>query len=134
MEVHRNFGAYIDQIAPGSESFGVDVEAIDAEREVLCGIAAILGDFEVAVELISLAEQFGVGGNGCAIGIVDLDAQFSADALGMEGAGGEKNGQAKEYRVSDAHLFYVSTKGSAALPVRRQAAALGQQSVWMLIC
>jgi len=66
---------------------------------------------------------------------VDLDAQFTADALSMVSAGAEeKNCHAKQDRVSGAHLFYVSTKDTAAIGVRGHAATKEQQLKRVAVC
>src|SRR5262245_23456477 len=40
-EVDGDFGANLDKVAPGGKTFGVQVEAIDAEGQVLSQVAAV---------------------------------------------------------------------------------------------
>ena len=88
--VQRNFGAKFHEIAPGSKAFGADGEAVDTEGQILRGVAAVESNLKGAMNLIGFAEQFGVGGQGCALRVAHFDAQFSARALAAKRCGCER--------------------------------------------
>ncbi len=70
----------------------MNIEAINSEWQILGGVAAILWNREGSMELVGFAEQFGVGGEGCALGVAHVEAQFAARALSAKRQRSQGNG------------------------------------------
>lgn len=90
-EFYGDFGVDFDDIAPGGETFGGQVEAIDAKGQILKDDVAIRGNLELALETVALAEEFTLGSETGAFWIAYFEMEFATEALG---AGGCRRGKA----------------------------------------
>jgi len=81
-EFYGNFGVDFDDVAPDGKTFGGEIEAIDAEGEILNDEVSVRGNLEAALEVVAFAEEFTFGGKAGAFGIADFEMDFAAKALG----------------------------------------------------
>lgn len=92
-EFYGDFRVDFDHVAPGGKTLGGEIEAVDAEGQVLKDEVAIRGNLELAPETVALAEEFAFGGKAGAFWIADFEMQFTTEALS---AGGHRRGEAEE--------------------------------------
>ena len=71
-----------DDVAPSGETFRGEVEAVDAERQILKNEVAVGWNLEAAPEAVAFAEEFAAGGESGAFWIVHFEMEFAAEALG----------------------------------------------------
>ena len=84
-----NFRADVEKLRPRGKALGVEAEEVEAERQVLGGITTVGVEMKGTMKLIGFADEVGVGGEGSALCVVELDAEFSSGALGVGGGGGK---------------------------------------------
>ena len=65
----RHFGVYLDDITPLGETFGSEIEAVDAKREILQDEVPVCGNLEIALVSVALAEEFATGRDAGSFGI-----------------------------------------------------------------
>jgi len=86
-DADRNLAADFNQIGPVGEAFGCHREAVDAKGKFRNDVSAFGGDGKIALELVGAADQLGRGRGRAALGVVYLDTEFAALALGRGGSG-----------------------------------------------
>ena len=104
-----------DDVAPSGETFRGEVEAVDAERQILKNKVAVGWNLEAALEAVAFAEEFAAGGESGAFWIVDFEMKFAAETLGARrGPRGEteKASQQVEARDTDWGPSSVHCKNS----------------------
>jgi hypothetical protein len=125
-EFYGDFGVNFDDIAPCGETFRSEVEAVDAERQILKDEAAVGGNLKTALEAVAFAEQFALGRECRALWIADFKMKFATQPLGVrrdsrceaEDAGKKRDAELepfsvhceKESAISDA-LMSVGDRG-----------------------
>jgi len=97
-EFNRDFGVDFDEVAPGGETFGGKIEAIDAEGQVLKDEMPVRGNLEAALEVVAFAEKFALGSKAGAFWVADFEMKFAAEALGAGGHGRHEAEEADQER------------------------------------
>lgn len=72
---------YLDNITPRGKTFGSEIEAVDAKREILQDEVPVCGNLEIALVSVALAEEFATGRDAGSLGIAHFEMQFAAEAL-----------------------------------------------------
>ena len=80
-EFHGDFGVDFDDVAPDGKAFGGEIEAVDAEGQVLKNEVAVGRNLEAALEVVAFTEEFAAGGESGAFWIAHFEVEFAAEAL-----------------------------------------------------
>ena len=80
-EVQRNDGANLNQLCGRRKSGKRQADSIDAKRKVLRGVATIVSNLEIQMELIAFTDEFARRRDRGALLVTHLNLQFSAIAL-----------------------------------------------------
>jgi len=91
-----------DDVAPSGETFRGEVEAVDAERQILKNKVAVGWNLEAALEAVAFAEEFAAGGESGAFWIVHFEMKFAAETLGARrGPRGETEEASQQVEARD---------------------------------
>jgi hypothetical protein len=81
----RNHGANFNQLSSRRKSSEHYADPVDSKSKVSRGVAAIVTDLEIQMELIPFAREFACRSDRSPLRIVDFNLQFSAVALRCRG-------------------------------------------------
>ena len=114
-EFHGDFGVNFDDFAPRGKTFRGEVEAVDAERQILKNEAAVGRNLKTALEMVAFAEKFAPGGERRALWIANFEMNFAAQPLGVSRGCPSEAEEANQQRDAELEPFSVHRDKESAI-------------------